>query len=123
MIRVTNVSIAEPSQTTRIPSRSLESPITHIDTKTYMCDLSLEVDAMESLRTTIVLERELYREAKRLALEQDKTLREIIEQALRAYLRGDPQRRQKTSEGQFGIYAGKVRGSLRRENIYRDILK
>jgi hypothetical protein len=47
---------------------------------------------MESLRTTIVLEKELYRQAKRLALEQDKTLKEIIEQALRSYLRGDQQR-------------------------------
>jgi hypothetical protein len=43
---------------------------------------------MENLRTTIVLEKELYRQAKRLALEQDKTLKEIIEQALRVYLRG-----------------------------------
>ena len=78
---------------------------------------------MESLRTTIVLEKELYRQAKRLALEQDKTLKEIIEQALRAYLRGDHQRGRKTRAGRFGVYAGKVRGSLTRENIYRDILK
>ena len=78
---------------------------------------------MENRRTTIVLERELYRQAKRLALEQDKTLKEIVEQALRAYLRGDQQKGQKTREGGFGVYAGKVRGSLRRENIYRDSLK
>ena len=78
---------------------------------------------MESLRTTIVLEKELYRQAKRLALEQDKTLKEIVEQALRAYLRGDQQRGQKNRGGRFGVYAGKVRGSLRRENLYRDILK
>ncbi len=78
---------------------------------------------METLRTTIVLEKGLYRQAKRLALEQDKTLKEIVEQALRAYLRGDQQRRQKNRGGRFGVYAGKVRGSLRRENLYRDILK
>ena len=78
---------------------------------------------MESLRTTIVLEKELYRQAKRLALEQDKTLKEIVEQALRAYLRGDQQRRQKNRAGRFGVYAGKFRGSLRRESLYRDILK
>jgi predicted transcriptional regulator len=47
---------------------------------------------MESLRTTVVLEKELYRQVKRLALEQDKTLKEIIEQALRSYLRGDHER-------------------------------
>ncbi len=78
---------------------------------------------MESLRTTIVLEKELYRQAKRLALEQDKTLKDIVEQALRAYLRGDQQRGQKHRAGRFGVYAGKVRGSLRRENLYRDILE
>jgi predicted transcriptional regulator len=78
---------------------------------------------VESFRTTIVLEKELYRQAKRLALEQDKTLKEIIEQALRSYLRGDQQRGQGSRGGRFGIYAGKVRGGLRRENIYRDILK
>ena len=78
---------------------------------------------MENLRTTIVLERELYRQAKRLALEQDKTLKEIVEQALRAYLRGDQQREQKSGGGKFGVYVGKVRGGLRREKIYRDILK
>ncbi|HSE85411.1 MAG TPA: ribbon-helix-helix protein, CopG family [Candidatus Binatia bacterium] len=78
---------------------------------------------MESFRTTIVLEKELYRQVKRLALEQDKTLKEIIEQALRSYLRGDHEPRQKSRGGRFGVYAGKVRGSLRRENLYRDMLK
>ena len=78
---------------------------------------------MESLRTTIVLEKELYRQAKRLALEQDTTLKEVVEQALRAYLRGDQPGAQKSRRGRFGVYAGKVRGSLRRENLYRDILK
>lgn len=78
---------------------------------------------MKSLRTTIVLEKELYRQAKRLALEQDTTLKEVVERALGAYLRGDQQGPQKSKGGRFGIYAGKVRCSLRRENIYRDILK
>jgi metal-responsive CopG/Arc/MetJ family transcriptional regulator len=78
---------------------------------------------MESARTTIVLEKELYRQVKRLALDQDKTLKEIIEQALRSYLRGDHPTGQRSRTERFGVYAGKVRGSLRRENIYRDILK
>jgi hypothetical protein len=78
---------------------------------------------MESLRTTIMLEKELYRQIKRLALEQDKTVKEIIEQALRSYLRGDHQTGQKDRKRRFGVYPGKVRGNLRRENIYRDILK
>jgi predicted transcriptional regulator len=78
---------------------------------------------MENLRTTIVLEKELYRQAKRLALEQDKTLKEIIEEALRSYLRGDQKRGQRGGAGRFRVYAGRSRGSLRRENIYRDMLK
>jgi predicted transcriptional regulator len=78
---------------------------------------------MESLRTTIVLEKELYRQVKRLALDQDMTLKEIVEKAIRAYLRGDHERAQRSRAGRFGVYTGKVRGSLRRENIYRDILK
>ncbi len=78
---------------------------------------------MESLRTTIVLEKELYRQIKRLALDQDMTLKEIVETAIRAYLRGDHERAQRSRGGRFGVYTGKVRGSLRRENIYRDILK
>ena len=78
---------------------------------------------MESLRTTIVLEKELYKQVKRLALEQDMTLKEIVEKAIRAYLRGDHERAQRGRGGRFGVYSGKVRGSLRREDIYRDILK
>jgi predicted transcriptional regulator len=78
---------------------------------------------MESRRTTIVLEKELYRQAKRLAVEQDKSLKEIVEEALRAYLHGDQQRGQRSVRGRFGVYAGKVRGSLRRESIYQDVLK
>jgi len=78
---------------------------------------------MENRRTTIVLEKELYRQAKRVALEQDKTLKEVVEQALRAYLRGDQVGAQRSRGGRFGVYSGKVRGSLRRESIYRDVLK
>jgi hypothetical protein len=78
---------------------------------------------MESRRTTIVLEKELYRQAKRMALEQDKTLKEVVEQALRAYLRGNQERLPTGIERRFGVYTGKVRGRLRRESIYRDVLK
>ena len=78
---------------------------------------------MENRRTTVVLEKELYREAKRVALEQDKTLKEVVEQALRAYLGWDKVGVQRSREGRFGVYTAKVRGSLRRESIYRDSLK
>ena len=70
---------------------------------------------METLRTTIVLENYIS-EAKRLALEQDTTLKEIIEQALRSYLSGEISRgRQGSGGGRFRVYAGKSRGGLSRE--------
>ena len=60
---------------------------------------------MESLRTTIVLEKELYRQIKRLALDQDMTLKEIVEKAIRAYLRGDHERAQRSRGGRLrGLY-------------------
>ena len=77
---------------------------------------------MESRRTTIVLDKKLYQEAKRRALEQDKTLRGIMDEALRAYLRGHPLV-STGRRGRFGVYRGKVRGTLRRETLYRDLLK
>jgi predicted transcriptional regulator len=78
---------------------------------------------METRRTTILLEKELYRQAKRVALEQDKTLKQIVEQALRAYLNGGHEQLSKSREGGFGVYAGRPRGTLKRQSIYRDILK
>jgi len=78
---------------------------------------------MESRRTTIVIEKELYRQAKRVAVEQDKTLKQVMEDALRAFLRGDHQGKRKSRSGRFGIYPAKTRGSLRREALYKDFLR
>lgn len=78
---------------------------------------------MENRRTTVVLEPELYRHAKRLALEQDKSLKEIIEMALRLYLRGGGREGRKGARIRFGVYPAKARTGLRRETIYRDFLK
>lgn len=78
---------------------------------------------MENRRTTVVLERDLYRQAKRVALEQDRSLKEIIEEALRLFLKEGGQEAGKGREARFGIYPGKARTDLRRETIYRDLLK
>lgn len=78
---------------------------------------------METRRTTILLEKELYRQAKRVALEQDKSLKQIVEQALRSYLNGDPDKLPKNKQGRFRAYPGKPRGTLNRRSIYRDALK
>ena len=75
---------------------------------------------MESLRTTIVLEKELYRQAKRLALEQDTTLKEVVERALRAYLRGDQQGAQKSKGGTLWSLSGESPWQLKaREHLSR----
>lgn len=78
---------------------------------------------MESRRTTVILEPELYRHAKRVALEQEKSLKEIIEEALRLFLRGGGRGGRKGARNRFGVYPAKARTGLRRETIYRDFLK
>lgn len=76
---------------------------------------------MGNRRTTVVLDEILYRQAKRVAMEHDKSLKEILEEALRAFLRGGEPRR--TGGPRFGVYPGKARKDLRRETLYRDLRK
>lgn len=78
---------------------------------------------MGNRRTTVVLDESLYRQAKRVAVEQDKSLKEIIEEALRAFLSGGQQRRGRAGGPRFGVYPGKPLTDLRRETLYRDLLK
>lgn len=78
---------------------------------------------MGTRRTTVVLEENLYRQVKKLAVEQDKSLKETIEQALRALLRGGQQRRGRAAGPRFGLYPSKVLTDSRREALYRDLLK
>ena len=78
---------------------------------------------MKTRRTTILLEKELYRQAKRVALEHDKTLKQIVEQALRAYLNSSQEQLRKSRKGEFGVYVGRPRGTLKRQNIYSDVLE
>jgi len=74
-------------------------------------------------RTTVVLEEDLYREAKRLAVEQDKSFKEIIEEAVRSFLRGASQPAARRSRSHFGLYPGRAVGDLRRETLYRSVRK
>lgn len=78
---------------------------------------------MDYRRTTVVLEESLYRQAKRRALERDKTLKELIEEALRTFLRGGKQAGEVTKGPRFGVYPGKPLTDLRRETIYRHVRK
>ncbi len=79
---------------------------------------------MGKRRTTLVLDEALYRQAKRVAVEQDKKLKEIFEEALRAFLMGGQQQGRRQQAGPpFGVYPGKPLRDLRRETLYRDLKK
>jgi len=56
---------------------------------------------MENRRTTVVLDELLYRQAKRAAVDQDKSLKEIIEEALRIFLRGGAAANEKGRRASF----------------------
>jgi metal-responsive CopG/Arc/MetJ family transcriptional regulator len=78
---------------------------------------------METSRTTIVLGSALYRKAKLAAARQDRSLKEIVEEALRAYLREREAQVRESRSLRFGVYPGRPRGSLRRESLYRKLGK
>jgi hypothetical protein len=70
---------------------------------------------MQTARTTIELDKELLKRAKRKALEEGKNLKQVITEALRKDLfGGGPQKRKvKFKATHLG-----VTGTLRREEIY-----
>lgn len=78
---------------------------------------------MGSRRTTVVLDESLYRQAKRLAVEQDKSLKEIIAEALRDFLKRGQRGVRRPAGPRFGVYPGKVLTELSRGTLYRDLLK
>ncbi len=71
---------------------------------------------MAEKRTTITIEENLLKEAKMVALENNKTLKEVIEEALKQRLgKGKPKGR----KVKFKAYhLGKIKGTLSREEIY-----
>lgn len=78
---------------------------------------------MESRRTTVILDRDLYRQAKRMAVERETSLKEVIQEALRTFLRVGPQPAPPEKRSRFGAYRGRATGDLRRTTMYRDIRK
>lgn len=74
-----------------------------------------------AIKTTLRLDETLIKEAKRKALEQDKTLREVVDEALRGLLKKKVKVR-KVSIEELTSYPLKVKGSLKRTIIYRDYL-
>jgi hypothetical protein len=68
-------------------------------------------------RTTVLLDDELYRQAKKTAVDEDKSLKELVETALTRYLNQRHQTLPK-KRPKFGVYRLRIKGDLRRETIY-----
>lgn len=76
---------------------------------------------MTHRRTTFMLDEELYRAVKRKAIDRGRPMRILVEEALRAYL-GKIKPSSEKSRPKFGVFPSSVRGSLRREDIYKEYL-
>jgi len=75
---------------------------------------------MAEKRTTITIEENLLKEAKKAALEEGKTLKEVISEALEKELL-KPVEKKLTKPKKFPFKAyhmGKIKGTLSREEIY-----
>ena len=71
-------------------------------------------------RTTVAIEENLLKEAKKVALEEDKTLKELVNEALINQLK-KPGQKKITAPKKFPFKAyhmGKIKGTLRRVEIY-----
>ncbi|MBI2070838.1 MAG: type II toxin-antitoxin system VapB family antitoxin [Elusimicrobia bacterium] len=76
-------------------------------------------------KTTLMLDDSLFKQAKRLALEQDKPLRAVVEEALRQYLykpshapaQGD------SLMDRFPPFNASLKGGLDRGSIYEEYLE
>ncbi len=69
-------------------------------------------------RTTVILDEELYRNAKKTAVDQRQSFTQLLEAALRGYLSKPLMISPKKKPVKFGVYRVKIKGDLRRETIY-----
>lgn len=70
-------------------------------------------------RTTVNLKPETYRRLKRMAVDRDRTLQEIVNEALESHLRAAGKERAETPP--FPTFRmGRIKGRLTREEIYKD---
>lgn len=76
---------------------------------------------MSLARTTLKIEEDVLKAAKRKALEEDKTLQEIVNEAVRGYLGVKTVSRKVTIE-ELTAYPIKVKGAIKRAEIYGQYL-
>ena len=68
-------------------------------------------------RTTLILEDDLYRQVKREAVDRGRSMRVLVEEALRKYLGLTPVHRN-VHVPRFGVYQVRIRRHFNREDIY-----
>lgn len=72
------------------------------------------------IRTTITLDEDTFKEAKKYAIDKRSAFGTLVNQALKNYLQG--RRKLTTHKFELKIYRmGRVRGNLRRSEIYAEI--
>lgn len=70
-------------------------------------------------RTTVNLKPEIYKRLKRVAVDREQTLQQIVNEALENHLRTTQKGRTRSIRFQT-FHIGKVKGRLTREEIYQD---
>lgn len=73
---------------------------------------------MQTARTTIEIDKALLRQIKQRALEEDKTLRQLITEALEKTLRSSWQKKTAKKIRIRTYNLGEIQGTLSREQIY-----
>jgi len=71
-------------------------------------------------KTTLYFDRNLYKEIKRIALDEGKTITQVIQDTVRKRIHADTPVKKKPFRSKLpkGLHLGKIKGTLRREEIY-----
>ena len=73
---------------------------------------------MKLRRTTVVLEDGLYRQVKQTAVLNDRSIRDVVQEALRLFCAGRLAVGRSVRRPRFGTHRLGIRGSLRRVDLY-----
>lgn len=73
------------------------------------------------IRTTVRFEENLFKDARKKAIDEGLPFAKVVNQALKQYLQ-IPKNKPKKQKFEFKIYnIGRIKGSLSRENLYDDV--
>lgn len=72
------------------------------------------------IRTTVRFEDNLFKDARKIAIDKGMVFADIVNEALRNFLEKQP--KVKKQKFEFKVYnIGKIKGSLHRKDLYEDI--